>query len=156
MADMPPIGISGVIVVHTLAHAIGALKAAARFDRCVTLVSAPDAGIYAGPGWFLALVAAAHEAVPDARFAALLDCGDQPAAALAAIRARVERAIFGGRADVARRLADIAKRSGVGFVTERPAAAFDLADDFFASAAESERRCAEFLASSDNRSSHNR
>jgi hypothetical protein len=37
-----------VIVVHTVAHAVGALAAARRAGRPVTIVSAPDAGIYAG------------------------------------------------------------------------------------------------------------
>ncbi|MFZ3238316.1 MAG: hypothetical protein WA184_23450 [Stellaceae bacterium] len=135
-----------VIVVHTLAHSVGALRAAMRADRRVILASAEHAGIYAGPGWFRALVAAAREAVPDARCAAaLLDCGDRPGAALAAIRAAVEGVIFTGHADVARRLAEIAARQGVGFVTERPATALDLVSDFFASSNDSERRCAEFL-----------
>jgi delta 1-pyrroline-5-carboxylate dehydrogenase len=134
------------VVVYTLAHAVGALRAAARAERRVILASAQDAGIYAGPGWFRALVEAAREAVPDVRCAAaLLDCGDRPGAALAAIRLPVEGVIFTGRADVARRLAQIAARHGVGFYTERPAAALDLGDDFFALATDSDRRCAEFL-----------
>ena len=109
------------------------------------LASPPDAGGYVGPGWFRAVVAAAREAVPGARFSALLDCGDNVGAALAAIRAEVEGVIFIGRADVARRLADIAGQHGVRFETKRPAAALDLQDDFFASPHEIERRCAEYL-----------
>ncbi len=31
----------------------------------VVIATAPDAGGYAGPGWFKALVEAAREAVPD-------------------------------------------------------------------------------------------
>lgn len=115
-------------------------------DRPVILASAPDAGIYAGPGWFQALVEEARAAVSGVRCSALLDCGSHPDAALAAIRAPVEGVIFTGRADVARRLADIARQHGVLLYTWRPAAALDLIDDYFASAADSERRCAEFLA----------
>jgi len=85
-----------VIIVHSLDQAVAALKAAARTGRPIVLSSAPDAGIYAGPGWFGAVVAAAREAVPDARFSAILDCGDQAGAALAAIRAQIERVIFTG------------------------------------------------------------
>jgi hypothetical protein len=109
------------------------------------LVSAPGAGGYAGPGWFGALIAAAREAVSDARCCALLDCGDNIGAALAAIRAGVEGVLFTGRSDVAVRLADIARQHGVGFETERPAAALDLVEEFFAPQEEVERRCAEFL-----------
>ena len=109
------------------------------------LTSAPDAGGYVGPGWFSALVAAAREAVPDARCSTLLDCGDNVGAALAAIRAEVEGVIFTGRPDVGHRLADIARHHSVRFETERPAPALDLAEDFFASREDLERRCAECL-----------
>jgi len=109
------------------------------------LVSAPGAGGYVGPGWFKALVGAAHEAVPDARCSSLLDCGDNVGASLAAIRAEVEGVIFTGRQDVAHRLADIARQHGVRFATKRSADALDLAEDFFASQEDLEKRCAEFL-----------
>ena len=109
------------------------------------IASAPGAGSYVGPGWFGALVRAAREAVPDARFAAFLDCGDDVGAALAAIRSEIEGVVFTGRVDVARRLADIAHQHGVQFVTDRPAALLDLGDDFFASPEILERRCADLL-----------
>jgi hypothetical protein len=137
---------AAIIIVHSLAHAIGALKAAARASRPITLLSAPDAGIYAGPGWLRALVAAAREAVPDGRCSAILDCGEEAGAALGAIRAQIEAVLFIGRPDVARRLADIARQHGVRLDTTRPATALDLGADFFASAADSERRCADYLA----------
>ena len=111
----------------------------------MVLVSAPDAGGYVGPGWFKALVAAARRAVPEIRCSTFLDCGDNVGAALAAIRAEVEGVIFTGRPDVAHRLADIARQHGVRFETKRPADALDLAEDFFASQEDLERRCAEFL-----------
>jgi delta 1-pyrroline-5-carboxylate dehydrogenase len=150
-ASAPTFSDARIIIVYTLAHAIGALKAAARAARPAILLSAPDAGIYAGPGWFGAIIEAAREAVPGARFSALLDCGDRPGAALAAIRAHIEGVIFTGRTDVGHRLADLAAQHGVRLVTDRPAAGLDLGDDFFASAAESEQRCAEFLAYADTR-----
>jgi hypothetical protein len=111
----------------------------------VLLVSAPNAGGYAGPGWFKALTAAARETVPDARCYTLLDCGDNVGAALAAIRAEVEGVIFTGRPDAARRLADIARQHGVRFETKRTPDSLDLVKDFFASQEDLERRCAEFL-----------
>jgi len=118
---------------------------AVRAGRPVVLASPPDAGGYVGPGWFKGLVAAAREAVPEARFSALLDCGDSVGAALAAIRAGSEGIVFTGRPDVARRLADIAGQHRVHFETDRPAPALDLTDDFFASQESLEQRCAEFL-----------
>jgi len=134
-----------VIIVHSLAHALGALEAAARAGCPIVLLSAPEAGVYAGPGWFRALVEAAREMVPAARFRAMLDCGEEAGAALAAIRAQVEGAIFTGRPDVARRLAEIADQHGVRFATERPAAALDLGANFFASETAAEQLCADFL-----------
>ena len=116
-----------------------------RAGRAVVLASAPGAGSYVGPGWFRELVAAAREAVPGASFSALLDCGDDRGAALAAIRSQVEGVVFTGPADVARRLADIADQHGVRFVTKRPVPALDLGDDFFASPEIVERRCADLL-----------
>jgi hypothetical protein len=134
-----------VIVIHSLAQAIAALNVAARAGRAIVLASAPDAGGYVGPGWFGALTAAAREAVPGARFSALLDCGDNVGAALAAIRLEIEGVVFIGRADVAGRLGDIARQHGVRFETDRWATALDLGEDFFASGDSIERRCAEFL-----------
>jgi hypothetical protein len=135
-----------VIVVHSLAHATAALKAAAGAGRPVVLASAPGAGGYVGPGWFREVVATAREAVPEASFSSWLDCGDDRGAALAAIRSQVEGVVFTGPADVARRLADIAGQHGVRFVTKRPVPALDLGDDFFASPEIVERRCADLLS----------
>lgn len=132
---------AAIVIIHSLAHAVGALRAAAQAGRPVVLASAADAGAYAGPGWFRVLIEAARDAVPAADCSSVLDCGDSAGAALAALRAQVEGVVFTGRADVARRLADIALQHGVRFETRRPAAVLDLADDFFASAEEAERRC---------------
>jgi hypothetical protein len=134
-----------VIIIHSLAQAIAALNVAARAGRAIVLTSAPDAGGYVGPGWFGALIAAAREAVPEARFSALLDCGGNVGAALAAIRSEAEGVVFTGRADVVGRLADIARQHGVRFETDRWATVLDLGEDFFASGDSVERRCAEFL-----------
>ena len=136
---------TAVVVVHSLAHAVGALKAAARAGCRIILASAPEAGIYAGPGWSGAVVAKAREAVPDARCFAILDCGGRPGATLAAMRARIEGVAFTGRADVARRLADIANQHGVRLFRGRPRAALDLGEIFFASEQESAERCAVFF-----------
>jgi delta 1-pyrroline-5-carboxylate dehydrogenase len=134
-----------VIIIHSLPQAIAALRAAASAGRPIVLASAPDAGGYVGPGWFRALVTAARQAVPEARFSAFLDCGDNVCAVLATIRAEVEGVVFTGRTDVARRFADIARQHGVSVETGRPAVALDLVEDFFASQEDLERRCAEFL-----------
>ena len=109
------------------------------------LLSAPDAGLYAGPGWFREIIVMARAAVPAAQTTAVLDCGDDAGAAQGAIRAGVEAILFTGRADLAARLADIAAQRGARALTERPVPALDLADDFFAAPDELRRRCVEAL-----------
>lgn len=132
-----------VIIIHSLVHAVAALSAAAEAGRPVTLASAPDAGIYAGPGWFRELIATARGAVPAAQCTAILDCGDDAGAVQVAIRTGIEAIVFIGRADVADRLADIAGQRGARLLTKRPEPALDLGDAFFAGEAELRRRCGE-------------
>src|SRR5689334_5828389 len=120
------------VVVHSLAHAVAALEAAAEVGRPVLLLSAVDAGLSAGPGWWRETIAAARNSAPAARAGALLDCGDDAGAAQGALRAEVEAIVFTGAAAVAERLADIARQHGGRVHRERPRAALDLADDFFA------------------------
>jgi hypothetical protein len=133
-----------VVIVHSLGHAVAALRGAA--GRRIVLASAPDAGGYAGAGWFKALVEAAHEAAPEVEFSAFLDCGDAVGAALAALRCGIAGVIFTGRTDVAHRLADIARQQGARLETARPTTVLDLGADFFAAEAKLAARVAEFLS----------
>ena len=91
-----PIG--PAIVVHSLAHAVAALQAAAETGRPVLLLSAVDAGLSAGAGWWREAITAARSSVPTARAAALLDCGDDAGAAQNALRVGVEAIVFTGSA----------------------------------------------------------
>ena len=109
------------------------------------LASARDAGIYAGPGWFGAVLRAAREAVPAAQYTALLDCGDDAGAAMAAFRAGIEAIVFTGRPDVAARLADIAAQSGFRLLTTRSEPALDLGTECFVAPESLHRRCTEIL-----------
>jgi hypothetical protein len=146
MSQSDPVIADPAIVVHSLGHAVAALRAASADRRRILLLSAPDAGGYAGAGWFRALVDAAHEAVPEARFSAFLDCGDAIGPALAALRAGIKDVVFTGRPDVARRLANIASQQGARVATARPANVLDLGADFFADEARLMARCAAFLS----------
>src|SRR5580692_2184133 len=122
-----------VIIVYSLAQAAAALEAAAAADRNIVLLSAVGAGIYAGAGWWKALIDSARDAVPGARLSAILDCGDDAGAAQAALRAGIEAIIYSGRADVAARLTAIAQLAGVSLLTTRPRPLLDLGELFFAS-----------------------
>jgi hypothetical protein len=128
--DLMPL--APAIVVHSLAQAVATLEAAAEARRPVLLLSAVDAGLSAGAGWWRETMAAARNAVPAARAAALLDCGDDAGAAQSALRAGAEAIVFTGSAEVAERLADIARQRGSQVRCERPPAVLDLVDDFIA------------------------
>jgi hypothetical protein len=140
-------GSAPFIVVHSLAHAVAALEAAAAADRDIVLLSAPGAGIYAGAGWWKALVEAACKAEPAAKCDAIFDCGDDAGAAQAALRVQIATVIFTGRADVAERLAAIAQQAGISLLTTRPQPLLDLGELFFASSDTLRERCADALAS---------
>ncbi len=71
------------VVVHGLADAQRAL----RVGRPVTLLSAPGAALFAGCLWWRELVAAARAAHPATPAQDVLDCGDAPGQAMAALRA---------------------------------------------------------------------
>jgi hypothetical protein len=70
------------VVVHGLTDARLALSV----GLPVTLLSAPGAALYAGCGWWRALVAQARAAFPDATVEDILDCAEGPGQALAALR----------------------------------------------------------------------
>jgi hypothetical protein len=104
--------VSARLIVHSLEHALAALAAAAALGTPVTLMSAAGAGAYAGPRWFLALVAEAAREFPGAQYEAVLDCADEPGTVLAALRAGCKRVRFTGGAEPRAKLAEIAALTG--------------------------------------------
>jgi len=138
---------AAVFVVHSLTHAVAALRAAGEAGCAITILSAPDAGIYAGPGWFRALADAARREAPEAKAEFIIDCGDDAGAAQGAIRAGINAIVFTGPPDVAERLAAIAAAAGSRLLSSRPEEALDLVRWFFADAETLRRHCAAFLAS---------
>ncbi len=66
------------VIIHSLAHAQTALAP----KLPVTLLSAPGAAIYAGVGWWRAIIIAAASCQPD-----ILDCATAAGRALEALRA---------------------------------------------------------------------
>ena len=84
------------IVIHSLDHARAALAAAAASGKEVIVASAPGAALQAGPGWFKAVIEQACEAYPQVAVTAILDCGDQPGAVMAALRLGLKNLRFAG------------------------------------------------------------
>ena len=70
------------VIVHGLAHA----RLALAVGSPVTLLSAPGAALYAGCGWWRAVVQQARAEFPDVAVADILDCGEGSGQALAALR----------------------------------------------------------------------
>ena len=114
------------IVIHDLAQAIAALRAAASLGQPVTVWSAAGAGIYAGAGWFVAVERRARAAAPTARARFILDCAERPDMVQDAFRCGVSGVCFNGTAAVAAKLSDIAGKCGARLLRQRPNA-LDLA-----------------------------
>lgn len=69
------------VVIHSLADA----RIVLGIKRPVTLLSAPGAALYAGSGWWRALIEAAHREFSDVPMLDILDCADASALAVGAI-----------------------------------------------------------------------
>ncbi len=78
-----------------IVHGLGQARMVLGLGRPVRLVSAPGAGLYAGCGWWAALMALSRAAFPGG-WIDLLDCADAPGAAMAALRAGVRGVILDG------------------------------------------------------------
>ena len=108
------------ITVISLVQTEAALAAAAALGVCVTIISAPNAAEAAGPGWFEAVIATARKRYPNVAVTAILDCGDAPGHALAAIRHGVKAIRYDGPAPD--QINDIAAQAGALVFRQRPEA----------------------------------
>lgn len=118
---------AAAVVVHRLAHARAALKAASSLSKAVRLFSPPGAAGYLGAGYFRAMIAEAAAEFPRARFRAVLDCGDEAGTALGALREGVRFVSAELPPAVRRKLAAIARKCG-GALVAAPSRALDLAE----------------------------
>jgi hypothetical protein len=101
------------IIIHDHPHAAAALAVATELGVAIILQSAPGAAGYLGAGYFRGLEV-------------VLDCGDSPGHALAALRAGVKRFRLRGGPEVLRRVADIANQLGAELEADEAVAALDL------------------------------
>jgi hypothetical protein len=83
-----------ILIVHGLGEATAALAEAQAQGRGVTLLSAPGAALYAGCGWWRALIEAARARHPDVPCIDILDCADGTGQALAALRIGLTRLVL--------------------------------------------------------------
>ena len=118
MTRLPPF--PPAVIVHGLEGARAALAP----GRPVTLLSAPGAGLYAGCGWWRALVRLAGAEA--AGIADILDCADAAGCAFAALRLRQRWLVLSPDAPGFAAVAAAAEAQGGG-VLPAPPPALDLA-----------------------------
>lgn len=105
------------VVVHGLSH----LRMAVEPGLPVTLLSGPGAAIYAGCGWWRALMALGAGGNPD-----ILDCADAPGRAMEALRAGCRLILLEPSVPAWRLVASRAASAGAELLADRPDA-LDLA-----------------------------
>ncbi|MBT4689465.1 MAG: hypothetical protein HOK21_06705 [Rhodospirillaceae bacterium] len=110
------------VIFHNLQQAECALAVAA--GRPLTLLTAPWAGSYGGPGFYLAIVEAARQRYPQTDVQAILDCGDAAAVAQMALALGWRNLVLRGKASVREKITQIAESYGAE-VLSRPPKAFD-------------------------------
>jgi hypothetical protein len=111
------------VVIHGLADA----RAVLHFARPLTLLSAPGAVLYAGSGWWRALVRQAEAEFPGVKFVDILDCADASGLALGALRIGQRRIVLDPSAPGWAAVAAIGASRGAEVLARRPPA-LDLAD----------------------------
>jgi len=111
------------VVVHGLNEA----RAALRPGLPVTLLSARGAALYAGCGWWRALVEAALADAPAAEVHHILDCADAPGQAMAALRLGQRNLVLDAACPAFAAVAAAAATLGARVLAERPEA-LDLAE----------------------------
>jgi hypothetical protein len=111
-ASRPP-----AVIIHGLADARAALAP----GLPVTLLSAPGAAIYAGAGWWRAIMQAVCPADPD-----ILDCGTAAGRALEALRAGQNTLVLRAPDAILAEIRAMADRHGATILSTAPAS-LDLA-----------------------------
>jgi hypothetical protein len=103
-----PVGAAVTVTVHSLDQALAAAQHAVERGLALHLTSVPGAAASAGFGWFAALVELVAERYPTLDLSACLDCADQPATAIGAMRRGLRHIRFSGSEAAYQRLNAIA------------------------------------------------
>lgn len=101
-----------VVVAHEIGQARAACRAGAAAGAAVEIRSLPGAAGVIGPAWFAAMLGALRAEFPGLDLTGVLDCGDAPGHALAALRQGIRHIRFSGRGRARARLAAIADACG--------------------------------------------
>jgi hypothetical protein len=128
MTEVNPQNSMARIVIHEISHALAALTAAQAQNQPLLILSAPGAVRSAGAGWWRELVTQARDSIPDQSAEWVLDCGDEPGMALAALREGVGTIALEADEPTWSRVAQIAARCDASVLRVDRAGALDLAD----------------------------
>tara|TARA_R110002110_G_scaffold85816_4_gene223743 strand:+ start:77551 stop:78015 length:465 start_codon:yes stop_codon:yes gene_type:complete len=128
MAEVNPQSVPARIVVHEFSHAVAALAAAQAHNRPITILSAVGAARAAGAGWWRELVTQAQASASNLAAEWVLDCGDEPGMALAALREGVQTIALDAGEPIWSRVAQIATQCDARVVRIDRAGALDLAN----------------------------
>ena len=112
------------MILHpaVVVHGMEDVRLALRPTRPVLLLSAPGAALFAGCGFWHALIRLAKQESPNGRIQDALDCADAAGMALAAIRIGLSTLVLSADAPGFAPVAAIADQQGVRLLTRRPAA----------------------------------
>jgi hypothetical protein len=127
MTEVNPQNAPARIVVHEIGHALAALTAAQAHNRPLIILSSTGAVRSAGAGWWRELVAQTRDSIPDQDAEWVLDCGDEPGMALAALREGVGTIALDTGEPVWSRVAQIAAQCDASVLKVDRGGALDLA-----------------------------
>ena len=114
------------VVIHGIYHARASCKAALGNGKSMTIWSAFGASSYMGPRWFFEIIRLVRSEFPNLKILGILDCGDQPGDALAAIETGIEALALTAKPATIRSIRQIADQASVK-LHRRPSHKLDLA-----------------------------
>ena len=114
------------VVIHGIYHARASCRAALGKGQLVSIWSAFGASSYMGPRWFFEIIRLVRSEFPNLKILGILDCGDQPGDALAAIETGVEALALTAKPATLRSIREIADQANVN-LHRRPSHKLDLA-----------------------------
>ncbi len=120
------INTSRPVVIHGIYHARASCRAAFGNGQLVSIWSAFGASSYMGPRWFFEIIRLVRSEFPNLKILGILDCGDQPGDALAAIETGVEALALTAKPPTLRSIREIADQANVN-LHRRPSHKLDLA-----------------------------
>jgi hypothetical protein len=103
-----------------MVHGAGHVRLAMSLGRPLTLLSAPNAGVFAGAGWWRALVCLAEAANPGLAIADILDCGQAPGRAMEALQLGQQRLVLHAKARIWQDIAARAACQGAIVLAQAP------------------------------------